>query len=216
MGDVEDVRFGVFLVPDARTSAAVTDITRYLQAQFGLVSARRFPPHITLVGSLPLGVSEDQLLTEVEQVAAAHAPIELTNAGPTRLGEAVVVFDVHHDSEGQPNQPLVELAVAVTDAVGPLLRPVETLPADIRDQGHWRGHFSLASHELIERQDLREEVEEFIDGLDVSYPDSFLTTRLAVYRLRHQNWSGRWWNSFEWAHVRSFTLTGSPASRVPG
>src|SRR3954470_3171918 len=86
MNGVEDVRFGVFLVPDARTSAAVTDITRYLHAQFGLVSAGRFPPHITLAGSLPLEVSENQLLAEVEQVAAAHAPVELTNAGPARLG----------------------------------------------------------------------------------------------------------------------------------
>src|SRR4051812_12431925 len=51
MGDPDDLRYGVFLVPDARTSAAITDITGYLQAQFGLVSAGRFPPHVTLEGT---------------------------------------------------------------------------------------------------------------------------------------------------------------------
>ena len=46
-------RFGVFLRPDPKTCAAVTQITSQLRAQYGLVSAGAFPPHITLAGSLP-------------------------------------------------------------------------------------------------------------------------------------------------------------------
>ena len=38
--------YGVFLIPDAKTSAAVTTITSLVQAQFGLVSAGR-PPAIS-------------------------------------------------------------------------------------------------------------------------------------------------------------------------
>ena len=49
-------RFGVFLRPDPKTCAAVTQITSQLRAQYGLVSAGAFPPHITLAGSLPLVV----------------------------------------------------------------------------------------------------------------------------------------------------------------
>jgi hypothetical protein len=45
-----------------RTSAAVTTITGLARAQFGLVSAGAFPPHVTLAGSLPLRVDEDELL----------------------------------------------------------------------------------------------------------------------------------------------------------
>jgi hypothetical protein len=52
MSQPDDIRYGVFLMPDAKTSAAVASITGFVRAQFGLVSAKRFPPHVTLAGSL--------------------------------------------------------------------------------------------------------------------------------------------------------------------
>ena len=45
MREPDDARYGVFLTPDAKTSAAVTTITSLVQAQFGLVSAGRLPGH---------------------------------------------------------------------------------------------------------------------------------------------------------------------------
>src|SRR4029450_14112930 len=50
------VRFGVFLRPDPKTCAAVTQITSQLQAQYGLVSAGGFPPPIQGGGGAPAGV----------------------------------------------------------------------------------------------------------------------------------------------------------------
>ena len=44
----EQIRYGVFLRPDPATSVAVTQITGQLRAQYGLVSAGAFPPHVTL------------------------------------------------------------------------------------------------------------------------------------------------------------------------
>ena len=55
-------RFGVFLRPDPKTCAAVTQITSQLRAQYGLVSAGAFPPHITLAGSLPVVVPLAELI----------------------------------------------------------------------------------------------------------------------------------------------------------
>ena len=55
-------RFGVFLRPDPKTCAAVTQITNQLRAQYGLVSAGAFPPHITLAGSLPVVVPLAELM----------------------------------------------------------------------------------------------------------------------------------------------------------
>ena len=69
MSQPDDVRYGVFLMPDARTSAAVASITGFVGAQFGLVSAKRFPPHVTLAGSLPIAVGEKHLLEVVNGVA---------------------------------------------------------------------------------------------------------------------------------------------------
>lgn len=65
----------------------------------------------------------------------------------------------------------------------PLLLPTDGLPADVRDRNSWRGHLSLASHELAARgEDFRDEVREFIEQLAVPYPGVFRSTRLAVYR----------------------------------
>jgi hypothetical protein len=72
----DEIRYGVFLMPDAKTSAAVTSITGFVRAQFGLVSATRFPPHVTLAGSLPIAVGEDDFLEAVHGVAGRHVPFE--------------------------------------------------------------------------------------------------------------------------------------------
>lgn len=127
MTQPDDVRYGVFLVPDARTSAAVTDITTYLRAQFGLVSAGRFPPHVTLAGSLPLAVDELDLLAAAREAPERSAPVQLSNRWLQDLGE-VLAFDVHHGTDGQPNQPLLDLVADVGAAV-------PAAPADRRPTG---------------------------------------------------------------------------------
>ncbi|WP_375426712.1 2'-5' RNA ligase family protein [uncultured Friedmanniella sp.] len=215
MDEADEVRYGVFLVPDARTSAAVTDVTRYVKAQFGLVSAHRFPPHLTLVGSLPLAVDEADLVATVGVVAADHQPVRLVNRGVRLLAGSALVYEVHHGRDGKPNRPLVDLAADVDAAVRPLLRPTVLLPADVHDRLDWRGHLSLASHELFERADLRDEVAEFIEQLAVPYPEISVATRVAVYRQHHPDWSDGWWTGFRWEHVRSFGL-GEGVSARPG
>jgi hypothetical protein len=80
MDQPDDARYGVFLTPDAKTSAAVTTITSFVQAQFGLVSARRFPPHVTLAGSRPLAVGETELSAVVGSVAVAHRTFRTHNS----------------------------------------------------------------------------------------------------------------------------------------
>lgn len=204
--DSGDLRYGVFLIPDAQTSAAVTAITNSVRFQYGLMSAARFPPHITLAGSLPLAVGEDALLATIEKIAGAHRPFPIHNRGISRLGEATVVFDVHDDAAGRANAALVSLTSDVVSAVMPLLREADGLPADVRGSDEWHGHVSLASHELGERADLCDEVENFIRELDQPYPRTFPASRLTVYRLRHASWSGPWWIDFTWEHLRSFPL----------
>src|SRR5829696_6926742 len=41
-------------------------------------------------------------------------------------------------------------------------------------------------------------------------PSSFPAQLVAVFRLHHQSWSGPWWTSFRWEHLRSFRL-GDPS-----
>ena len=205
MREPDGARYGVFLTPDAKTSAAVTTITSFVQAQFGLVSARRFPPHVTLAGSLPLAASESALLAVVGSVVAGHPTFEVFNSGVDRLGESVV-FNVHNDVDGKPNTAMIDLAMDLARDLRPLLRATDGQPADLRSRDSWRGHLSLASHELIDRVDLREEVERFIRQLETPYPSSFQVASVTVYRLHHTDWRGSWWTDFDWQHCRSFGL----------
>jgi hypothetical protein len=190
----DDVRHGVFL-----------KITTYLRAQFGVVSAGRFPPHVTLAGSLPLAVGETELVSRVREVAGRCGPIQLANAGPRQLWGAVLAFDVHEDGRGHLNSGLLDLAVHVNDAVRPLLRP------------EWHGHMSLASHELLGRPDLLEEIDDFVQQLDEPYPARFEASRLGIFRFHHRDWTSDWWTDFWWELVDSVKLDRSarPCSPPP-
>lgn len=204
MHESDDLRYGVFLRPDARTSAAVTAITTFVRAQFGLVSAGAFPPHVTLAGSLPLAISEERLATLVADVAREFRPITVQNNGIARLGESVV-FDIHH-LDGSPNRALVELAARVNAVVRPVLRTATGLAPDVLDGDRWRGHLSLASHELAGQPELGAEVDAFIRDLPVPYPERFDVTTLTIYRLHNRHWRPGWWTTFRWERIGSVGL----------
>ena len=85
-------RYGVFLRPDPATCLAVTTTTGAIRAQYGLVSAGAFPPHATLVGSLPLVVSQDRLIETLEDVLSGASAFPMQNRGvrPLRKAEVAV------------------------------------------------------------------------------------------------------------------------------
>jgi len=200
-------RYGVFLIPDPQTGVAVTRITGQLRAQYGLVSASAFPPHVTLVGSLPLAGEDAAALAGVlDGVLGSRTSFPVSNAGIGWLGGSLI-YDVHH-RHGTPNAPLIDLAAAVDAAVRPLLSPTApgTLAADVRESSRWHGHFSLASHDLETRPELRDEVQAYAEGLGVDVPQEFDARVIAVYEFRHSTWSGPWWADMRWTHLRSWHL----------
>ena len=203
-------RYGVFLLPDPRTAAGVTTITTQIKAQYGLVSAAAFPPHVTLVGSLPLVGDPYQALldleSELEAVLAARESFLVANAGVARLGNAIV-YDVN-ERDGAPNSDLLDLAAAIRSAVLPRLAPTApgTLAADVREPSQWHGHLSLASHEMDERPELHDEVVTYIEGLEVDTPGRFRAEVVALYQFDHPTWTGRWWTDLRWSHLRSWRL----------
>ncbi|HSU34351.1 MAG TPA: 2'-5' RNA ligase family protein [Propionibacteriaceae bacterium] len=204
-------RYGVFLIPDPQTAAAVTRITGQLRAQYGLVSASAFPPHVTLVGSLPLdGDDAAPLAGVLDDVLEPRTSFPVSNAGIGWLGGSLI-YDVH-DRHGTPNAPLVDLAATVDAAVRPLLSPIApgTLAADVRESNRWYGHLSLASHDLEARPELREEVRAYAEGLGVSVPPEFDARVIAVYEFRHSDWSGPWWIDLHWTHLHSWRLPYGP------
>ncbi|KJC64311.1 heme utilization protein [Agreia bicolorata] len=206
--DSDPYRYGIYLRPDAKTCRAVTVVTDQLRAQYGLLSAGAFPPHATLVGSQPFGFNENEVIEAVTALLANREAFEVHNAGIRSQGIGYV-YDVSQNADGTVNDELVSLARDIDAAVEPLRRPMNNpLPNDFVPE-LFRGHLSLASHDLYVRPDLHEEVGEFIRELDVPVPASFAGRSVVMYRTASPDWSGRWWQTMTWEHVHSWVLAGA-------
>lgn len=199
-------RYGVYLRPDPATCAAVTAVTAQLRAQYGIVSAGAFPPHATLVGSQHITAAPEAIVAAVTEGIAGIEAFPVNNAGIRDLGIGFV-YDVHHECDGStPNRALVELAAAVDKAVAPL-GTVAANPAEHRfDRAGFHAHLSLASHDLYERPDLRDEVGEYARALPVSHPGRFDGDTVTLYRTRSEDWAGRWWRTLTWEHLHTWRL----------
>ena len=206
--DSDPFRYGIYLRPDPKTCRAVTVITDQLRAQYGLLSAGAFPPHATLVGSQPFGFNENEVVAAVTALLANREAFEVHNAGIRAPGIGYV-YDVSQNADGTENEALVSLARDIEAAVEPLRRPMNNpLPNDFVPE-LFRGHLSLASHDLYERPDLRDEVGEFIRELEVPVPSGFAGRSVVMYRTASPDWSGRWWKTMTWEHVYSWQLTSA-------
>ena len=158
-------------------------------------------PPLPRGGSLPPGVEEDELLTAVGGVVRRRPSFAVQNNGIGRLGDSVV-YDVH-DLDGAPNASLTGLVDDLAPVLRPLLRPSTGLPPDLRTGDDWRGHLSLASHELLGQADLRAEVEAFVRQLDVPCPGRFRAATITVYRFLIPTWDGPWWATMRWERMVS-------------
>lgn len=199
-------RFGVYLRPDPHTCMAVTQLTGQLRAQYGLVSAAAFPPHATLVGSQHLDVPTADVVKAVSAALAGASAFPVHNSGIVPMGHGYV-YDVHHLPDGSPNDAFVELAAAVDDAVAPLVTPAPNPDPHHFDRERFRAHLSLASHDLMVRPDLVDEVGEFLRGLPVEPPAAFAGDTVALYRTRSDDWTGRWWTTLTWEHVHTWRFS---------
>ncbi|MHC5903917.1 2'-5' RNA ligase family protein [Streptomyces sp. S6] len=199
-------RYGVYLRPDPATCAAVTAVTSQLRAQYGLVSAGAFPPHATLVGSRHLPVDE-RLIVEAVGAAVADVPaFTVHNAGVRRMGVGLV-YDVHHLADGTtPNAEFTALAARVDAAILPLETPAPNPAPHPFDAAGFRAHLSLLSHDMYVRPELYEEVVAYAEGLPVPFSTTFPGDTVSLYRTRSEDWTGRWWTTLSWEHVRSWTL----------
>jgi hypothetical protein len=92
--------------------------------------------------------------------------------------------------------------------VRPLLEPEPSgLAPDIYEKDRWYAHLSLASHEMVDREELADEVEAYVRALPFSASPSFSAEFVALYRLFHPSWTGEWWRDLRWQHVRSWALS---------
>lgn len=210
---MSNIRFGIFLRPDPATCLAVTQITHAVRQQFGLVAAAAFPPHATLIGNLRTDGSDDQLIDVLDPVFADVHPIAVYNHGIDRRADSIR-YDVNRDASGATvNGQLASIASAVRDVVLPLhVRHDDLLAPNVQDY-RFAAHLSLASFELSIDDRLTREVGEFIEGLPISPPASFVAGHYSLFRFQ-ADWSGHWWTDMPWEHIRSWDVRSHPASTL--
>jgi hypothetical protein len=158
-----------------------------------------------LAGSLPVVVPLAELIQLIGFVLRRRPAFPVQNLGIRRLADAAIAYDVS-SLNGAPNRALSDVAGAVDSVVRPLLGPSGSLPPDLYEPDGWMPHISLVSHELRIRADLREEVEDYVNGLGIIPPASFTADTVTLYRFAHTTWTGSWWREMRWEHVRSWRL----------
>jgi hypothetical protein len=174
-----------------------------------LISAGAFPPHVTLAGSLPVVVPLAELIQLIGFVLRRTRSLPVQNLGIRRLADAAIAYDLSV-LDGAPNKSLNDLAGAVDSVVRPLVGPSGELAPDLYEPDRWMPHISLVSHEMRVRADLREEIEDYVNGLGVIPPASFTADTVMLYRFAHNSWTGSWWRDMRWEHVRSWRLGPQP------
>lgn len=197
--------YGVYLRPDPLTCRAVHDLTELAKHQFGIVSAAAFPPHATLLGAVPSEATTGDIIAAISPTLDRQPAIPMHNAGITRHNIAIT-FDVDHTDRGDKNEAVRELAIALDAAFEPLKSSDEGNRMKPFDADGFRAHLSLASHDLEERPDIREEVEEFLRAQPHCAPSSFTAEWVTLFQFHSSDWSGEWWHDLTWKHLRSWRL----------
>ena len=203
----DDIRYGIFLRPDPATCWAITQITLALRQQFGFVAAAAFPPHATLIGNLRSDVSERALITILDAVFAEVRAFPVYNKGIVRTTKGTFEYDINLDADGeQPNQALGRIADTVKTAVLPVHVPHEDYLTPNVQEYVFAGHLGLASFEVHAENRFCDEVAEFLTGLPVVAPASFVARWYTLFQFRAE-WSGPWWENMAWRHVKSWEAT---------
>lgn len=197
--------WGVYLRPDPLTCKAISDLTELCEKQFGIVSAAAFAPHATLAGAVPSNASAEEFIEILDPLLTSTPAFPVHNAGVTRRPTSVY-YDIDKLENGEINQPLHDLATAVNETIAPLTayQPGEWTQPFVPEK-FW-AHFSLASHDLRDREDLRDEVEEFLRAIPMDYSRTFTAEYITLFRFHSADWNSEWWHDLTWDHVRSWKL----------
>ncbi|MFV0430108.1 MAG: 2'-5' RNA ligase family protein [Arachnia sp.] len=198
-------RYGVFLRPDPATCLIQSQINTVLVQQFGIVSAAAFPPHATLVGSLRTRAQPPELMSSVDRALAPVDRFTVYNSG-IASSNGGWAYNVNDGPDGQPNQALHELASRVMAALLPLALDAEDSHTERIDSDSFRAHLSLASHDLLVEPRLKGEVGEFLKGLPLEPPATFLAQTVSLYEFTTDDWRGQWWHALSWRQLRSWQL----------
>lgn len=198
--------WGVYLRPDPVTCKAIADLTELCKRQFGIVSAAAFAPHATLVGAVPSNASAADFIKALDPLLSGTPAFPVYNAGIARM-RVTIIYDIDKLESGEKNGPLLQLATDVAEAIAPITAYEPDDWTKPLDPATFHAHFSLASHDLNTREDLRAEVEEFLRAIPMDYSTHFMADTITLFRFHSADWNAEWWHDLTWEHVKSWRLS---------
>lgn len=203
----DDVRFGLYLRPSLAMSRAQVEIHDLVARQYGSMCAGRFMPHATIKGFFRSDATVDELVGALDPVMVRSEPFQVVNGGIVPFGgSGSIAFDIHHDRNGQPNQPLVHLHHDVFSALTPLIRPdCDFTPKEGKLAG-FRAHLTVMMGDIP--RGLEAEILEFLRDAGPVGPPEFLADRFHLVAVRSQDWDGAWWETMQWTLLHSWRPGG--------
>lgn len=200
-------RYGLFLRPPARLAQIQANAHALLRAQYGLVAAGAFPPHVTILGHIPTEVAEAEIIRASAAATDTVPAVHLFNAGlaPYHGG---ICHGVGRLQGGQPNPALLDLFRRARTHLDPLRTALtDQYTGGVTEEAQFYAHMSLAGHDLARRPDLADEVLEFLIELDIAAIGEYIADTVSLYRFETASgWEGPWWETMTWKHLRSFRL----------
>ena len=202
--DYRQVRWGLYLRPDARTCRDQAQVHDLLERQFGLRAGGAFMPHATIKGFFLSSSSEDELVAALDPVLSRAMAFPVHNRGPIPYGVGSVVLDIQRRADGANNDALTAFHTACLDALLPHIHPdcPNTPREAVRDRFH--GHLTLCMADCPAW--LSDEVGAFIGELTPIGSSDFPARHLHLFAFTSADWAGAWWETLRWRLCHAWTL----------
>ncbi|MDN5667195.1 MAG: hypothetical protein L0G87_02215 [Renibacterium salmoninarum] len=203
-------RYGIFMRPGPAFGETALRAMEIAHRQFGFRAAISYPPHTTLVGSLALAVPERSLLDVLDKQLASRAAVPMWNKGlGSQFGDSIG-YNVNEDGAGSQNRRLRELVTDLFTAVEPLRTHPPTdrgIAKRKREDGSgFEGHLTVVGHDGADNLALTWECLEYLRTLGLDGPATDPGDTVSLYRFHAQDWAGRYWETMQWAVVKSWKL----------
>lgn len=201
-----NISYGWYLRPSFEMSRDQSLMHELLRRQFGLIGGGAFMPHATLKGFFRSDAPVQDIQAAFDRAVVGHMPFTVYNGGPVGWGRGSIVIDIQKLPDGATNAPLQALHESGWSEITPLVNSDCPVTWGEAAMENFAAHLTLAMADL--REEMFDEVMQFITDAGAIGPDSFTAEYVHLYAFRSQDWSGRWWETLEWSLMKSWRLGG--------
>lgn len=170
-----------------------------------------YPPHITLLGSVVLNGTEEQLITVLDAELRSAQSIPMYGVGLNASIGAAVGIDYHKTRDGYENTQMADLYEDLRRATQSLrgYEPSDRKAAHRRvkeSREFFHAHLTVLGHDGIDNPSLRDAAKATLEQLADDVPPEWTASTVTLYRFWSEDWSYEYWLTQEWIPLHSWTL----------